>query len=267
MRIGFVTDELSPDVNTAIETGLAWGIHDFELRMIGEHRVPHISPKIVEEILKLQERHGFRITALSPGVFKGTIQDQSVLDREIEEVLPQTFGLAKLFGTGLVITFGIQRSSGDRPEGEEAVVEIFRRATRAAEREGLVLAVENEPGFWCDDGTHTAGILARVDSPALRANWDPANAVGTQEKPYPHGYLAIKNWIANVHVKDTRRSALLECVPVGEGVVDWEGQMKALLKDRPVDHVTIETHCVPLLEKSRQNLQVVKKLLSLHHSP
>ena len=125
----------------------------------------------------------------------------------------------------------------------------------------MVVAVENEPGFWCDSGANTARIMTQVNSPALRVNWDPANAIGTEEVPFPDGYQALKPWIANVHVKDTVRGALLQCVPVGEGKVDWPGQLQALVADQIVEHVTIETHCLPLVEKSRQNLETVRRLL------
>jgi hypothetical protein len=35
MKISIVTDEISSDVETAIELGLEWGVRDFELRGIG----------------------------------------------------------------------------------------------------------------------------------------------------------------------------------------------------------------------------------------
>ena len=42
MKISIVTDEISSDIETAIELGTVWGIHDFELRDDGS-RVPNIS--------------------------------------------------------------------------------------------------------------------------------------------------------------------------------------------------------------------------------
>lgn len=265
MRIGFVTDEISSNVCEAIELGVSWGIMDYELRVVEDVRVPALTPATVDELLKLKDKLGIRYTALSPGTCKGTIDDVAKLDQEFNETMPATFALAKKLGAPLAIIFGFQRLPGQADALETDVVAAFRRLAVAAEKENLRLAIENEPGFWCDTGRNTARIIAAVDSPFLRANWDPANALGTDELPYPDGYEAIKKWVVNVHVKDTIKSSLLACVPIGEGKVDWEGQIAALVRDRLVEHVTIETHCLPLIENSQKNLQWLRlRLRQLH---
>ncbi len=271
MRIGFITDEISSNVEEAIALGAAWGVRDFELRMITGARVPRISGDEVEQLLRLQQRHGLRFTALSPGVFKGAIHEHARLEHELQETLPQTYQLARLLRTPTIIVFGFKRDlpAMDAKRGnerhareEEKILEALRRAAKSAEQYGLTLAVENEPGFWCDTGSNTARILAQVNASNLRANWDPGNAMGESEEPYPHGYEALKQWIGNVHVKDTSKGALVECVPLGEGKVDWPGQLQALARDQIVAHVTIETHCAPLRENSKRNLEYVRRVLS-----
>jgi sugar phosphate isomerase/epimerase len=262
MRIGIVTDELSAEVGEAIRIGASWGIVDYELRTVGERRVPLITPAEVNELLRLKERFGIRYTALSPGIGKGSIEDEKTLAHELDETLPATFALAKKLDVPLVIIFGFQRLPQQTDALESEVVAALRRLADAAEKAGLRLAVENEPGFWCDTGRNTARILAAVNSPFLCANWDPANAFGTDEIPYPEGYEAIKKWLVNVHVKDTITGALVECVPVGEGKIDWERQLRALVQDRLVEHVTIETHCLPLAQNSLKNLQRLRQMLT-----
>lgn len=261
MRIGIVTDEISPDVREAIQLGMSWGLMDYELRVIGGSRVPTVKPEISDDLLWFKEKFGIRYTALSPGTGKGTIDDQEKFNHELHEVLPATFALAQKLGVATVIIFGFQRSPQQPDSLEPEVIAAFRRLAALAEKFGIRLLIENEPGFWCDTGRNTARIIAAVDSPFLRANWDPANALGTEEVPYPDGYEAIKKWIANVHVKDTVKGALIQCVPIGEGKIDWEGQMRALKRDQVVQHVTLETHCLPLIENSQKNLQRLREIL------
>jgi sugar phosphate isomerase/epimerase len=230
--------------------------------VIGEARVPTVKPETVDDLLWFKEKFGLRYTALSPGTGKGAIDDRATLQREMNETLPATFALAKKLASPKVIIFGFQRLPHQSETLLPQVIEAFRQIATLAEKENLQIVIENEPGFWCDTGKNTARIIAAVNSLHLRANWDPANALGTDEAPYPDGYEAIKKWIANVHVKDTIRGALIQCVPIGEGKIDWAGQMRALVQDRPVQHVTLETHCLPLIENSQKNLQRLRQILS-----
>ena len=162
----------------------------------------------------------------------------------------------------MVIVFGFQREAGESEDNMHRVVEWMARAAEQASRAGIRLVIENEPGFWCDSGVNTAAIIQKVDSPWLRANWDPCNGYGTPERPFPEGYASIRPFVGNVHVKDTVEGSLIRCVPVGEGVVDWKGQLEALVRDGTVDHVTLETHCLPLIENSKKNADTLRSYLS-----
>jgi sugar phosphate isomerase/epimerase len=261
MRIGIVTDEISPDIREAISLGVSWGIRDFEFRTSQSGRVPYISDEDLQELLTCQKEFGVKITALSPGLFKIPLEDEAAIKKDLDEVLQSTIQLAHKFHTDLIITFGFLRSVSASSLEFDRAVEVLRKAADHAEKEGITLALENEPGFWADSGKKTAKLLAAVNSKSLRANWDPANALGAENFPFPAGYEALKPWVVNIHVKDAKKEATLACVPVGEGRVNWEGQLRALVKDGRLRHVTIETHCLPLIEKSKQNVETVGRLL------
>lgn len=262
LALGFVSDEIDPDFATALSHARQWGISLFELRCLKTGRVPDVDPQELAGVEGLVREHGVRITALSPGIFKHPITQQAELRREVTETLPRTIALAKRLHTDLIIVFGFKRTPADAPSLIGDVIALFREAADTAEAAGIRLAVENEPGFWCDTGANTARIIEQVGSRAFGANWDPCNAYGTTERPYPEGYEALRRHIINVHAKDTRQGGLIECLPIGEGVIDWQGQMQALMADRIVSHVSIETHCLPLVEKSRQNLQTLRRMMN-----
>ncbi len=261
ISLGIVSDEISPDFREALYHGKEWGISIYELRVLRTGRVPAIEANELNEVLAAAKQHSLRISALSPGIFKHPLSQEAKLREELVDVLPRTISMAKKFNAALVIVFGFQREPGEPAEQFWKAVEWVRRAADQAGAQNIVLAVENEPGFWCDSGLNTARLIEAVGSPYLRANWDPCNGYGTSERPYPEGYEAIKKFIVNVHVKDTQEGSLIRCVPVGEGAVDWKGQLQALVRDRLVNHVTIETHCLPLIEKSRQNVMTLNRYL------
>lgn len=262
LDLGIVSDEISNDFTEAMHHASLWGISIMEIRLLKSGRIPNVSKEDIDEVLKYVRRGDVRITALSPGIFKHRLSKISQLEEELNTTLPRTIDLARSMGASLIIVFGFERESGEPETNRSIAVDFLRRAASVAERAGVKLAIENEPGFWCDTGANTRTIIDDVASPALGANWDPANAYGTPEVPYPGGYKAIRERIFNVHVKDTRQGSLVQCVPVGDGALDWAGQLRAIVYDKIVSHITIETHCLPLIDNSRRNVETLKRMLN-----
>jgi sugar phosphate isomerase/epimerase len=261
LECAIVTDEIDPNVAKAMKLGFTWGIKKYELRCIGPNRIPAISDSDISQLKQLKEEYDITYTALSPGILKLPLRREEELRVEITDTLPRTIELAHTLDAGMIIVFGFQREVGEPDTNFERIIDLFGKIETYAADAGLTIAVENEPGFWFDTGRHTADLLAKIHSPRIRANWDPANAIGTGEKPYPDGYEALRSYIANVHAKDTDSHALERCVAIGEGLVDWKGQINALVEDRIVSHITIETHVLPLIEKSFQNIQTVSNYI------
>jgi sugar phosphate isomerase/epimerase len=262
LELGIVSDEIMLDFPGAAKHGVSWGITRYELRCLISGRVPAVDPAEIAAVRALTREGQLRITALSPGMFKNMLSQPDAIEREIIDVLPRTIAMARDLGSSLIIVFGFQRGADDRPGYYERACEYMRRAAAVAQASGMTIAIENEPGFWCDTGVNTRKLIVDVGSPALGANWDPCNAFGTTERPYPEGYEAIHDVIKNVHVKDTKKGSLIQCVPVGDGAIDWQGQIDALLRDRPVEHLTIETHCPPLVENSLRNVETLRKMMA-----
>jgi sugar phosphate isomerase/epimerase len=262
LAFGIVSDEIDPSFATAARHAAEWGITRFELRCLVSGRVPAVDPAELETLAEQVRRDHLQITALSPGIFKHPLSRADALEEELRVALPQTIALARRFGAPCIIAFGFHREAGEPPALEEKAVAYLRRAAEICGQSGVRLAVENEPGFWCDTGVQTRRIIDAAGSKWLGANWDACNAFGTTERPYPEGYEAIRPVITNVHVKDTLKGALIQCVPVGEGVIDWRGQIQAIARDRVVQHVTIETHCHPLVESSRKNVEALRRYLA-----
>jgi L-ribulose-5-phosphate 3-epimerase len=262
LSLAFVSDEISPDFREAVQHAKEWEISIFELRVLKTGRIPNVERSELDDVKAAVKQNGLRISALSPGIFKHPLSETSKIENELLNLMPRTLALAREFEAPLVILFGFQREQNESPDNLRRAVDWMRRAAEQASREGVTLAVENEPGSWCDSGRNTSKFIEAVNSPELGANWDPCNAYGTGEDPFPNGYDAIRKSVVNVHVKDTQAGALVRCVPVGEGVIDWKNQLKALMHDRVVEHVTIETHCLPQIEKSKQNVETLRRYLA-----
>lgn len=263
MRIGIVSDEISNDFQEAVYHAKAWGISHFEIRNLQSGRVPAVDPDEIESVGKILKKESARITALSPGILKTSLSDRETIRKETEETLIQTFRLAEKLGTHRILIFGIKREPDEPADYYDHALNLLGELAVLGEKNGFTLYVENEPGFWCDTGENTAGILSKINSEFLRANWDPGNALWAGEVPYPDGYRAIKNFIGNFHAKDYTKLAdgSFECRVIGEGDIDYKNHVAALVKDNVVDQITIETHCEPILELSQKNAKILKKWL------
>ena len=87
-------------------------------------------------------------------------------------------------------------------------------------------------------------MLGALDHPNLKVVWDPANALVAGENPFPEGYARVSpQRIAHVHAKDCH---VTDHKPtfcaVGEGGVDWRGQIDALERDGYTGWISLETH-------------------------
>ena len=261
MKLGIVTDEISLNVEEALGYCKEWGIGKVEIRCLQSGRVPYISEEELNKFIELKNKYGIKVTALSPGFFKGTISEKEKYQEELDKHLPKLIEMSKVLESNMIIVFSFNREAGDENKRGE-VINVFREIAERVEKYGLKIAVENEPGFWCGTGTKTAEIVKEVGKKNFGVNWDPANAfVKDEEVAFPAGYASVKPYIFNVHVKDTKLGSLVKCCPVGEGLIDWEGQMKALLQDKIVEHVTIETHCLPLIEKSKVDIERINEII------
>lgn len=262
LPLGIVSDEISQDFSEALEYGISWGIETYEIRLLTTGRIPQVDDAEVERVAGLIREKGVHISAVSPGIFKHPVTRKDDLEHELTAVLPKTFEFAERVGSERVIVFGFQldQNSG-REDQEPHAIELMQRAASIAEDAGHSIAVENEPGFIFDTGSNSARLTREIGKSNFGVNWDPCNSYGMDERPYPEGYEAVKPHIVNVHAKDTETSAHVKCIPLGEGNVDWKGQVRSLMQDRIVPHLTIETHCEPLIENSRKNVEYLHRLM------
>jgi sugar phosphate isomerase/epimerase len=115
-----------------------------------------------------------------------------------------------------------------------AVAPMLREAARAAEAEGVTLALENHIDFTSHD---VVRLLEEVGSDNLRVNFDTGNTIRLFEDPV-EAAARLAPYTVSTHTKDiatrVRGGSPAEnftwwpSCPIGEGVIDMPGVVRAL---------------------------------------
>lgn len=284
MKISIITDEISADIETAIELGTDWGIHDFELRGFGTQRVPLFSDFQKQRVRELLEEYGARVVAISPGLFKIPYPSKkrehfplqvidsnlykkwrdarSLVDYHMQELLPISFEYAREIGAEKIIVFSYERGSTSSDIMPDEILESLHSAAEQAEACGLQLVIEVEDQFWADTGQHAADIVRKINMPALGVNWDPGNAIAAGDLPYPDGYLAVKDYIRHVHFKDVTRTTQGGYRYSVNGEINWNGQIQSLMADGYRGFISVEPHMQPKVASAKALYLRLKDLIS-----
>jgi sugar phosphate isomerase/epimerase len=243
------------DFERALDVMLEYGVTGAELRCLWDINIADLDEAGLSRAKSALDERGMTVTCISSPLLKCN------LPRFEAEIVGDTHGartrslddqrqlfrkcvrLARFFGTNLIRVFSFWKSGELTPEIEAEIVVVLREFAELAEEENITLALENEYACFTGTGEDTARVLRAVGSPALKAIWDPGNAVFAGENAYPDGYEAIKEYIVHVHVKDVvERNGELRFVCIGEGEIGYEEQLKALKDDGFSGFISLETH-------------------------
>ena len=105
----------------------------------------------------------------------------------------------------------------------------------------VTLLHENEKDIYGDIARRCYDILSAINSPKLRATFDPANFVQCGERTYPEAYTLLKDYVEYIHIKD----ALYKdnsVVPAGQGDGCVKEIIDALKEDGFSGFLSLEPH-------------------------
>ena len=257
-QVGAVTDEFSPEsLDRALAAMADLGMTFAELRVVDGRNIVDHSDAEIDGVRARVEARGMRVLSIASPVLKCTLPGAPAIAPRIQQDLfSSTFGfddqprlarrafeIAERTGARIVRVFSYWRTI-DPDACFDRVVSALRQLADEAQTRGLIIGIENEHACNIATGSETARLLAAVDHPALRAIWDPANALVAGETPYPQGYQYIPlSRIVHVHAKDCTVSNRVPTFgPLGEMGIDWRGQLAALASGGYRRTISLETH-------------------------
>jgi sugar phosphate isomerase/epimerase len=259
-RVAVINDEISQDFGHACEVASReFGMNWIELRGMWNKNVLNLDSKEIAEAKRILENNKLRVTDIASPLFKvdwpgaprskfSPKRDQFNADftfAQQDEVLERSIELAKIFQTDRVRCFDFWRLENPAPYRRAMNEKLLNAANKLGQND-LILVLENEGACNTATGAEAAKVLAEVKSPYLMLNWDPGNAASHGETPYPGGYgLLPKDRIGHCHCKDVAKKSGGQgggWAAMGDGIIDWVGQFKALKRDGYRYAVSLETH-------------------------
>ncbi len=257
LPIAAITDEFSPDLETALGAMQEIGMQAAELRVLWGKNILDLSDEEVERARRICADRGFRVISIASPLLKCVLPDSPAIDSRFQHdvfaskhtfadqprLAERAFAVAGKLGAGIVRVFSFWRTVS--PEKcFEPIVQALQELAGKAAGHVFVIGLENEHACNIATAAETARVLERVQHPNLQVVWDPANAYVAGEDPFPGGYrLLPAGRIAHVHAKDCELDGHKpEWGPLGTRAIDWKGQIAALLADGYRGHLSLETH-------------------------
>lgn len=252
-----VTDEFSQDIEVAARSMVELGMTGAEVRTVFGKNIIDLTDVELDRVIQTLRSHGLEIVSIASPLLKCVLPDAPELDSRFQQdnfasqhtfedqpaLTERAFAIATRANARIIRVFSYWRTV--RPEEcVNRVAAALRQLADRASEHRLLIGLENEHACNIATAAESAHLLRIMDHPNLRLIWDPANAFVCGENPFPNGYRLLPvQRIVHVHAKDCHmRDHQAEWTALGEGAIDWTGQLRALLNDGYRGYISLETH-------------------------
>ena len=257
IRIGAITDEFSPDIRIAAQAMAELGMQTAELRVIGGKNLMDLTDAEIDDAREVLDAHNIRVLGIASPLLKCVLPDAPAVDDRFQQDLfaskhtfddqprltARAFEIAERTGAKMVRVFSYWRTVQPDAVFDRVAAALQALAAQAAHHD-LVIGIENEHACHIATARETRRVLDAIPDENLQVVWDPANAFVSGEEAFPTGYeLLPAARIGHVHAKDCRMTGHSpEWCALGEGAVDWRGQLAALAAAGYQKAIHLETH-------------------------
>lgn len=252
-QLGVITDEISEDLDTALDVCTDLGIRDIELRSIWNTSIVEQDDPSIQVIADTIRARGFAVCGIASPFLKchisgdgaaagATHSAKATTRNEQWDILARSLDVAASLNAPMVRAFSFWRVN-DPASVREEILEILQEATTRTRSAGRLLGMENEYACNIATGEEAAWYLERIPDPTFVLIWDPGNEAALGHAPIPAGYEAVRERIHHIHIKDAvRLGEPVEFTVIGEGIIGYEEQFRLLKRDGYEGVLSLETH-------------------------
>lgn len=276
-RISLLTDEIATTAEDAISFCRQYGVRWVELRGVpgkGDAYAYMAEPELRAVAKQLREA-GLRVSFLNtpllkfglPGTEPARRRNETPEQREARqkrelalferrhEDLARALRAAEILDVRLVRVFTFTRVA--EPDSLlPRVADLLSEMLPAARRAGVRLLVENEGSCNVATSAELRRLCQLVPDETLGINWDPVNATGHGERPWPDGFRQLPlHRVGNVQMK-------ARGLVVGPDLLPWREIFDALASGGYDGRIGLETHVFDgtLIEKAHLCMSEILRL-------
>jgi sugar phosphate isomerase/epimerase len=251
VTLSIISDEIAPDIETAIRFAREHGLGHLDLRSLGGRNLIDIEDAALAALAGKLKAAGLTVACLAspllkwlpPGMarppqphdafgFDAGAVDEARSFRRCFEICDR-LGIRRLRIFSYLAYDGFAPADLDRPL--EALLAL-------AERHDCELLLENEPVCNIRTAPALGGLVARIGHPRLRALFDLGNMVVMDAAPAAAEIAALAPAIGYIHLKDWRPG--IGMVPLGDGIADHRQALEIIGGRAALERIplALETH-------------------------
>lgn len=257
MKLAYSTNAYTQtDLKSALRSIAEIGYDGAEILCDHPHWLSHlVSNEEVAEIRQILDDSGLAVSNLNANTANGyfnPLPPENVFEPSLSsnnrtwrtwriDYSIKTLYLAKQLGAHCIsLTSGQPASGGDPASGIDIFVESLKPICEQAEKLGIRVGIEYEPGLLVESASELAEIINRVDAPCLGANFDIGHSFLCGESAQ-EAVALLEGRIWNVHVEDIHKRKHYHLIP-GEGELPFKEYFQALKAAAYDDFLTVELY-------------------------
>ncbi len=247
-KLSVISDEVSQDFQRVVDVCQEYGVPMVEPRSVWEKAPQDLANDDVRKMRAILDEAGMSVCSIASPFFKCDLGDEKQY-REHIGLLRRCIEIGRMLDCNIIRGFTFWKT-GPASSVWQQLLDAYEEPIEILESEDCYIGIENEASTHIATAAEAEALYRDIDSPRIKAIWDPANEVYAEdgELPFPDAFERMKPNLIHVHIKDAVRneSGEAECVPVGEGgYIDYPGQLQALIDMGYEGACSLETHWRP----------------------
>ncbi len=169
--------------------------------------------------------------------------------------------LAKELGSPCITTEpgGPVEPGGSWKAGLKLFVEMLKPVIEHAEKEGVLLLIEPEPGLLIETADQFLEFIGYIDSPSVGCNFDIGHSYCVGDDPATT-IPRLAKYIRHFHLEDIAATRVHHHLIPGDGVIDFKAAINAIKAIGYKEWVTIELY--PYVEDPDQAARLARERIA-----